>query len=76
MKIKTLQECQKSHLLMVLQKTAWDLDKTARLLQVPLVHVEEKIRQYGLKNADHESFDNSPSSLTPKKEVPHETQDS
>lgn len=51
MKIKTLQECQKAHLLMVLQKTAWDLDKTARLLQVPLARVKEKIRQYGLKNA-------------------------
>jgi hypothetical protein len=55
MKIKTLQECQKAHLLMVLQKTAWDLDKTARLLQVPLARVKEKIRQYGLINADQES---------------------
>jgi transcriptional regulator with GAF, ATPase, and Fis domain len=69
MKIKTLQECQKAHLLMVLQKTAWDLDKTARLLQVPLARVKEKIRQYGLKNADQPS-------LTPEKEVPHESQDS
>ena len=59
MKIKTLQECQKAHLLMVLQKTAWDVIKTARLLQVPLAQVEAKIRQYGLKNADREPFDNS-----------------
>jgi len=73
MKIKTLQECQKAHLLMVLQKTQWDLDKTAHLLQVPLARVKEKISQYGLVRADHPP--NPQPSLVPQKEVPHENQD-
>jgi len=73
MKIKTLQEIQKTHLLMVLQKTQWDLDKTAHLLQVPLARVKEKIDQYGLTQADHPPHPQP--SQTPTKEVPHETQD-
>ena len=49
MKIKTLKEREKEHLKNVLEKTRWDLEKAARLLQIPLSQVKRKIREHGLK---------------------------
>jgi len=48
MEIKTLQDKEHELLVKVLTKTAWDLDKAARLLQIPLSQVKMKIRQHGL----------------------------
>jgi transcriptional regulator with GAF, ATPase, and Fis domain len=47
--IKTLQDKEHELLKKVLCKTAWDLDKAARLLQIPLSQVKKKIRQHGLE---------------------------
>lgn len=49
MEIKTLQDKERELLDEVLTKTAWDLDKAARLLQIPLSQVKKKIRQHGMK---------------------------
>ena len=48
MEIKTLQDKEHELLVKVLTKTGWDLDKAARLLQIPLAQVKKKIRQHGL----------------------------
>jgi len=50
MEIKTLQDKEHELLVKVLTKTGWDLDKAARLLQIPLPQVKKKIRQHELKN--------------------------
>ncbi|MBW1720913.1 MAG: hypothetical protein JRH13_01925 [Deltaproteobacteria bacterium] len=50
MEIKTLREREKEHLLEVLDKTSWNLEMAARLLQIPLPQVKRKIRQYGLED--------------------------
>ena len=49
MAIKTLKEREREHLQVVLKKTSWDLDKTARLLQIPLSQVKRKIREHGFE---------------------------
>jgi len=49
MEIKTLQDKEHELLVKVLTKTAWDLDKAARLLQIPLSQVKMKIRRHGLQ---------------------------
>ena len=49
MEFKTLQDKEHELLVHVLSKTAWNLDKAARLLQIPLSQVKKKIRQHGLK---------------------------
>jgi DNA-binding NtrC family response regulator len=49
MKIKTLKELEKDHLLHVLEKTHWDIQKTAGLLQIPSSEVRRKIKEHGLK---------------------------
>ncbi len=48
MKIKTLKEREKQHLLEVLHKTGWNLEMAARLLQIPIAQLKRKISQYGL----------------------------
>ena len=48
MEIKTLEEREKEHLREVLQRTGWDLGKTARLLQISLSEVKQKISKHGL----------------------------
>lgn len=48
MKIKTLKEREKEHLEDVLEKTGWDMEKTARLLQISLSEVKQKISEHGL----------------------------
>ena len=49
MKIKSLKESEKDHLISVLKKTHWDLDKTSRLLKISLRQVKSKITVYGIK---------------------------
>lgn len=46
MKIKSLKESEKEHLLNVLEKTHWDLEKTSRLLKISLQRVKSKIKEY------------------------------
>lgn len=46
--MKTLKEREKEHLLDILEKTMWDLEKTARVLQIPLAQVKRKIKEHGL----------------------------
>ena len=48
MKIKTLDEFRKDHLLAVLEKTSWDLGKTANLLKISRQRLETAIRDYDL----------------------------
>lgn len=49
MKMKSLKESEKEHLETVLRKTHWDLQKTARLLQISLRQVKAKITEYGIR---------------------------
>ncbi|MEW6665891.1 MAG: helix-turn-helix domain-containing protein [Thermodesulfobacteriota bacterium] len=48
MEIKTLKEREKDHLLQVLDKTHWNIQKTASLLQIAASEVRRKIREHGL----------------------------
>ena len=52
MKIESLKESEKKHLLDVLVKTHWDLEKTARLLKISLKKVKSKIKEYGINHSD------------------------
>jgi DNA-binding NtrC family response regulator len=52
MKIKSLKESEKEHLLNVLEKTHWDLEKTSRLLKISLHRVKSKIKAYGIRRPD------------------------
>ncbi len=47
--MKSLEQSEKEHLQNVLAQTHWDLEKTARLLKIPLNQVKSKIKKYGLK---------------------------
>lgn len=49
MRIKTLRELEKDHLIQVLEKTHWDLVKTTNLLQISISEVRRKIKVHGLK---------------------------
>ena len=49
MKIKSLKQSEKEHLENVLFQTHWDLEKTSRLLKIPLKQVKSKIKEYRLK---------------------------
>jgi transcriptional regulator of acetoin/glycerol metabolism len=49
MRIKTLKEREKDHLLQVLVKTHWNIQKTALLLQIPLAEVRRKIKEHRLE---------------------------
>ncbi len=55
MKIKSLKESEKEHLLNVLAKTHWDLEKTSRLLKISLQRVKSKIKEYGIRRPDSHS---------------------
>ncbi len=48
MKIKSLKESEKDHLLAVLNQTHWDLVKTSRLLKISLDLLKAKIKAFGL----------------------------
>ena len=50
MEIKTLKEREKDHLLQVLEKTHWDIQKTAGLLQITTSEVRRKIREHVLRD--------------------------
>ncbi len=52
MKIKSLKESEKEHLLNVLEKTHWDLEKTSRLLKISLQKVKSKIKEYEISQPD------------------------
>lgn len=51
MKIKSLKESEKEHLLNVLEKTHWDLEKTSRLLKISLQSVKAKIKKYNIRRS-------------------------
>jgi transcriptional regulator of acetoin/glycerol metabolism len=50
MEIKTLKDREKDHLLHVLEKTHWNIQKTAGLLKITPSEVGRKIRQHGLRD--------------------------
>jgi DNA-binding NtrC family response regulator len=52
MRIKSLKESEREHLLNVLEKTHWDLEKTSRLLKISLQRVKSKIKAYGIRRSD------------------------
>ncbi|MCK5163476.1 MAG: hypothetical protein KAQ72_07150 [Desulfobacula sp.] len=52
MKIKSLKDSEKEHLLNVLIKTQWDLEKTSRLLKISLQQVKSKIKEYKISRPD------------------------
>ena len=56
MKIKSLKESEKDHLLTVLEKTHWDLEKTSRLLKISLQKVKSKIKKYGIRHSDSKEY--------------------
>ncbi len=52
MEIKSLKESEKEHLLNVLMKTHWDLEKTSRLLKISLNRLKYKIKEYDIRRPD------------------------
>ena len=52
MEIKSLKIREEELIKEVLGKTHWDLEKTARLLQISLSQVKRKIKEYGIIKAD------------------------
>lgn len=59
MEIKTLKDKERELIREVLAKTEGDLEKTARLLQVPLSEVKKKIRAHGIETTLHQPLDNN-----------------
>ena len=57
MSIKTLKEREQELLAAVLVKTHWDLNKSARLLRIPLSQVKRKIKEYGLEKPNPDGPD-------------------
>ena len=51
-KIKTLSESKKEHLQTILEKTAWDVNKTAQLLKIPLKEVLQMMAEYGIEKPE------------------------
>jgi len=49
MKVKNLKEREREHLLYVLEKTHWNIQKTATLLQITSSEVRRKIKEHGLR---------------------------
>jgi len=49
MEIKSLKNKEEELLRKVLEKTHWDLEKTARLMKIALSQVHRKIKEFGLK---------------------------
>lgn len=60
MEIATLKAKEREHIAGVLSSTAWDIDISARLLQITPSQLRRKIREHGLKNdqpyKDHKSY--------------------
>ena len=56
MKIESLKESEKKHLIAVLKKTYWDIEKTSRLLKISLNSVKSKIKAYGIIRPDSEDL--------------------
>ena len=52
MKIKSLKESERDHLVSVLKETHWNLEKTSRLLKISLKRVKSKIKAYGIIKPD------------------------
>gem|GEM_PF-1543586 len=50
--IKTLKDKERELLLEVLTKTSWNLEKTSRLMQIPVSEVRQKIREHGMTKPD------------------------
>lgn len=50
MEISTLKAKEREHIAGVLSSTAWDIDRSARLLQVSPSRLRRKIREHGLKD--------------------------
>jgi transcriptional regulator of acetoin/glycerol metabolism len=48
MKIKTLKEQEKEHLVKILKMTNWDLEKASRLLKIPISNLKRKIWKHDL----------------------------
>jgi DNA-binding NtrC family response regulator len=59
MRTKTLKEREKEHLTSVLAKTHWDLNKSARLLRIPVSQVRRKITEYGLTKPNPNGTDST-----------------
>ena len=57
MKIKTLKQREKDHLSSILNKTSWDIDKSAHLLKIPKEDVLLKIEEFGFSR---ESLNKTP----------------
>ncbi len=55
MKIKTLKQCEKDHLSTVLEKTSWNIDKSAHLLKITREEVLLKIEEFGLSQTKKHS---------------------
>jgi transcriptional regulator with GAF, ATPase, and Fis domain len=53
MKIKSLKQSEKEHLIKVLEITHWDLAKSSRLLKISLQQLKSKLTIYGIKIPDH-----------------------
>ena len=49
MKLKTLKEKEKEHLLKVLEMTGWDEEKASLLLKIPLAQVQRKIKENAIE---------------------------
>jgi transcriptional regulator with GAF, ATPase, and Fis domain len=49
MKIKSLKESEKEHLIKILEITHWNLVKSSRLLKISLQQLKSKITIYGIK---------------------------
>jgi DNA-binding NtrC family response regulator len=47
----TLQEWEREHILTVLVKTDWNLNKTAHLLRISVSVLEQKIREHRLEQS-------------------------
>lgn len=50
MRIKTLQELEKDQIRTVLKETHWNMQKTARLLQITLSQLKRKIQKYEIES--------------------------
>ena len=51
----TLKEREKEHIVYVLHKTHWDLEKTAHVLRIPLHECTQKLREYGLEIPENQN---------------------
>ncbi|PIU50002.1 MAG: hypothetical protein COS92_03785 [Desulfobacterales bacterium CG07_land_8_20_14_0_80_52_14] len=49
MKIETLKAREREHILKVLNKTSWDIEKTAHLLQISPSLLRRKIKEHGIQ---------------------------